>query len=554
MPDVVGNLFVGDGALTLHGSPVAQNPMIAEDDLIVGYTDGMPDRLGKGSDNQVLTVDPATHKVAWADPTSGAPVGSAGGELAGSYPDPTVAATHSGSAHLALGNTAPSTQAFGDAAAAGSATTAAKLDHKHAMPALGAAVSTQAFGDVAGAGVATTPSKSDHKHGMPSLGITPSTQAFGDTADGGVATTPSKNDHKHAMPAAPTLSSLGAAPSTPDYLVGSAQGGLSAEIVVGTSPGGELGGTWASPTVDATHSGSTHAATQAAAESTASSALSTHAGSGHVALGSTPSTQAFGDVAAGGADTTASKNDHKHAMPANPVRAQSSTTPAAIGTGAVGTGTTDARADHVHATGAGTPSTQAFGDAAAVGTGPAAAMTDHKHAMPAAQTLSSLGAAPSTSDYLVGTADAGLSGEIVVGTSPGGELGGTWASPTVDATHSGSAHPLTGALEFQALTPVTGVLCDVELPFAGSFTGWTVLNNAAGSIQFDVWKDTYTNFPPVVGDAMTASDKPLTSSAAKAQGSCTGWGTFSAGDILRVNIDSVSGVARALLSLKYTRT
>jgi hypothetical protein len=48
--------------------------------------------------------------------------------------------------------------------------------------------------------------------------------------------------------------------------------------------------------------------------------------------------------------------------------------------------------------------------------------------------------APTTADYLVGTAQAGLSAEIVVGTTPGGELGGTWAAPTVDATHSGSAH------------------------------------------------------------------------------------------------------------------
>lgn len=48
--------------------------------------------------------------------------------------------------------------------------------------------------------------------------------------------------------------------------------------------------------------------------------------------------------------------------------------------------------------------------------------------------------APTTADYLTGTAQAGLSAEIVVGTTPGGELGGTWASPTVDATHSGSAH------------------------------------------------------------------------------------------------------------------
>lgn len=43
-------------------------------------------------------------------------------------------------------------------------------------------------------------------------------------------------------------------------------------------------------------------------------------------------------------------------------------------------------------------------------------------------------------DFLVGTASAETTGEIVVGTTPGGELGGTWASPTVDATHSGSAH------------------------------------------------------------------------------------------------------------------
>jgi len=48
------------------------------------------------------------------------------------------------------------------------------------------------------------------------------------------------------------------APTTADYLVGSVQGGLSAEIVVGTTPGGELGGTWGAPTVDAVHSGSAH--------------------------------------------------------------------------------------------------------------------------------------------------------------------------------------------------------------------------------------------------------------------------------------------------------
>lgn len=42
------------------------------------------------------------------------------------------------------------------------------------------------------------------------------------------------------------------------------------------------------------------------------------------------------------------------------------------------------------------------------------------------------GGAPANADYLVGTANGTLSNEIVVGTTPGGELGGTWAAPTLD--------------------------------------------------------------------------------------------------------------------------
>lgn len=48
--------------------------------------------------------------------------------------------------------------------------------------------------------------------------------------------------------------------------------------------------------------------------------------------------------------------------------------------------------------------------------------------------------APVDADYLVGTANGTLTNEIAVGTTPGGELGGTWASPTVDAQHAGSYH------------------------------------------------------------------------------------------------------------------
>lgn len=68
------------------------------------------------------------------------------------------------------------------------------------------------------------------------------------------------------------------------------------------------------------------------------------------------------------------------------------------------------------------------------------AATDVQSAIQEVRDEAAAGGAPSTADYLVGTAQGGLSAEIVVGATPGGELGGTWASPTVDATHAGSAH------------------------------------------------------------------------------------------------------------------
>lgn len=46
------------------------NPMTTAGDVIVGDTGGAPVRLAKGADSQVLTVDPATHLLAWATPSA----------------------------------------------------------------------------------------------------------------------------------------------------------------------------------------------------------------------------------------------------------------------------------------------------------------------------------------------------------------------------------------------------------------------------------------------------------------------------------------------------
>jgi hypothetical protein len=336
-----------------------------------------------------------------------------------------------------------------------------------------------------------------------------------DLTDGGATTL-----HSHAG---------GADLSGIDFLVGTASGDLSAEIVVGTTPGGELGGTWGSPTVDTTHAGSAHHTqshnhsaagdgnslspatlilpSSASPAPTTEGSIIWNSGATNVLTigngtttttflpyeGATPSTQAFGDAASVGSADEVARSDHKHAMPADPVTAHVAAgdphtgyllesvvsgfgTPAlTLGTtNAAGTGTTAirtgaslalfqatapttisvgtsattaaagsaafaARRDHAHGFPAlydvTVPTTIAFGATAAVGAAATAARRDHTHGAMADPTTNLR-----TVDYLVGTASGELSGEIVVGTAPGGELGGTWASPTVDATHSGSAH------------------------------------------------------------------------------------------------------------------
>jgi len=169
-------------------------------------------------------------------------------------------------------------------------------------------------------------------------------------------------------------------------------------------------------------------------------------------------------------------------------------------------------------------------------------------------------------DFLVGTATGLLSAEIAVGTTPGGELGGTWASPTVDATHSGSAHSdfvakaddlaLEIVIDGGGSAITTGVKVDVEMPFTGHIRANRLFADQSGSIVIDLWKDTYANFPPTVADTITASAKPTLSSAAKSQDSTlTGWTTaFSAGDIVRVNVDSATTIQRVTLSLTVDRS
>ena len=102
----------------------------------------------------------------------------------------------------------------------------------------------------------------------------------------------------------------------------------------------------------------------------------------------------------------------------------------------------------------------------------------------------------------------------------------------------------------------TGVKGFIEVPYACTINQVTLLADQSGSIVIDVWKDTYTNYPPTVADTITASAKPTISTATKSQdATLTGWTTsIAAGDIIGFNVDSITTCTRVHLILKVTKT
>lgn len=96
----------------------------------------------------------------------------------------------------------------------------------------------------------------------------------------------------------------------------------------------------------------------------------------------------------------------------------------------------------------------------------------------------------------------------------------------------------------------------LEIPYAMTITGWTLVADTTGSIVIDVWKDTYANYPPLVADSIAGTEKPTLSSAAKNQDlTLSTWTTsVTAGDTLVFNVDSASTVTKATLVIRGTRT
>lgn len=98
----------------------------------------------------------------------------------------------------APGFATPGSSAIGDTAAAGTATTVARSDHKHGREASGTP-GASAVGDTASAGTATTVALSDHRHSREAFGTPVNIDASLTSLSAGSLTTVARADHVHTV-------------------------------------------------------------------------------------------------------------------------------------------------------------------------------------------------------------------------------------------------------------------------------------------------------------------------------------------------------------------
>lgn len=132
------------------------------------------------------------------------------------------------------------------------------------------------------------------------------------------------------------------------------------------------------------------------------------------------------------------------------------------------------------------------------------------------------------------------------------DAAGSWQP--FGASSAGGARSFGITIDGGGAVITTGLKGYVSIPFSGTITQWDLVADVAGDIVIDIWKDTYANFPPVVADTITGTEKPTLAASQKNQDTAlTTWNTtVTAGDQVAFNVDSVATVKRVTLVVWVT--
>lgn len=111
--------------------------------------------------------------------------------------------------------------------------------------------------------------------------------------------------------------------------------------------------------------------------------------------------------------------------------------------------------------------------------------------------------------------------------------------------------------------PAAGTKGFIQVPYAGTITGWSITADQSGSASFDIWKVAGSTPPtapviPTSGNKISASAPAAISSAQSAAGGASAISTWTtavaAWDTFGFNLTAATTVTRITLELQITRT
>ena len=142
-------------------------------------------------------------------------------------------------------------------------------------------------------------------------------------------------------------------------------------------------------------------------------------------------------------------------------------------------------------------------------------------------------------------------------TGPAGSTGSDGSTgPTGPAGLIGTLGSWNITLNGNGAALVSGIATEVLIPFDLILTEWTLLANQVGSIELDLWADTYGNYPPTSTDSICNSNYPAISLDNTNHAVISGWDSTSLleNDALKIVVRSCTDIERCVLSLWFERT
>ena len=130
-----------------------------------------------------------------------------------------------------------------------------------------------------------------------------------------------------------------------------------------------------------------------------------------------------------------------------------------------------------------------------------------------------------------------------------GHQGNQGISGEVGATGSPSPDVITLFIDATPDDIQIGKKAQRLIPYDCSISEWYIVTGQTGSIQFDIKKSTFSNYPTTT--TIISSGPPLLNNQNKnSNPSVTGWATISSGDMIEIWVDSNTDIQNISLFLK----